>query len=60
LREVLDLIKYIKKKEVWQHGVPSQARRPLTLAKFRSIYQALKTEGDSPLAKFRIPAQMVF
>jgi hypothetical protein len=61
LREILlDLVKYIKKKEVWRQGVPSQARRPLNLTEFRSVYQALKTEGNSPLAKFGIPAQMCF
>jgi hypothetical protein len=30
-REILDLIKFIKKKDVRRQGVPSQARRPLTL-----------------------------
>jgi hypothetical protein len=60
LREILDLVKYVKKKEVRRQGVPSQARWPLTLGEFRSVYQVLKTEGGSPLAKFGIPAQMAF
>jgi Transcriptional activator of glycolytic enzymes len=61
-REILDLIKFVKKKEVRRQGVPSQARRPLTLAEFRSVVQALKTGrgGDGPLAKYGVPAQMAF
>jgi hypothetical protein len=47
--EILDLIKYIKKKEVRRQGVASQARRPLTLGEFRAIFQALKAEGRKGL-----------
>jgi hypothetical protein len=59
-REILDLIKYVKKKEVCHQGVPSQARWPLTLAEFRSIIHALKAGeggGGGPLSKYGIPAQ---
>jgi hypothetical protein len=44
-REILDLIKYVKKKEVRQQGVPSQARCPFTLTEFRSVVHALKGGG---------------
>jgi hypothetical protein len=59
-REILDLVKYIKKKEVRRgQGVASQAHRPLTLGEFRS---ALRTEagGEGPLSKYGLPAQMGF
>jgi hypothetical protein len=61
-REILDLIKFVKKKEVRRQGVPSQARRPLTLAEFRNVVQALKTGqgGEGSLAKYGVPAQMAF
>jgi hypothetical protein len=61
-REILDLIKFVKKKEVQRQGVASQARRPLTLGEFRSVVQALRTESgeEGPLSKYGIPVQMAF
>jgi hypothetical protein len=41
LRETLDLVAYITKKEVRKQGVASQARHPLTLTEFRSMILVL-------------------
>jgi hypothetical protein len=62
-REILDLIKFVKKKEVCQQGVPSQVRRPFTLTEFRSVVHALKAGGGGSqgmIAKWGVPAQMCF
>jgi hypothetical protein len=64
-REILDLIKYMKKKEVRHQGVASQACRPLTLEEFRSMVNALQngvagTGEAGPLSKYGIPVQMCF
>jgi hypothetical protein len=60
--EILDLVKFVKKKQVRRQGVPSQAKRPLTMGEFRSVVQALKTGrgGEGPLVKYSVPAQMAF
>jgi hypothetical protein len=64
-REILDLVKYMKKKEVCRQGAASQAHRPLTLDEFRSMVNALKngvagTGEVGPLSKYSVPAQMCF
>jgi hypothetical protein len=62
-REILDLIKYIKKKELWQQGIPSQVRLPFTLTEFRSVVHALKGGGSGSqgtIAKWGVPVQMAF
>jgi hypothetical protein len=59
-REIPDLIKFVKKKEVWRQGVASQARRPLALGEFQSVFQALKAQGEGTLVKNGVPAQMAF
>ena len=61
-RQLNDLIKLVKKKEVRGQGVPSQARRPIRANEYCRVIRILKDESDEGniFWKYGIPALMNF
>ena len=59
-KEVNQLIKLVKKREVRGQGVASQARRPIRGPEYKRIVQILKEESeeDNIMMKYGIPAMM--
>ena len=60
-REVNDLIKRVKKKEVRRQGVASSARRPMEDLEFRHLVQLLRADTSaSIIRRYGIPSLIAF
>ena len=58
-QELIQLIKFVKKREVRGQGIPSQARRPLEEAEFRTAMMLAHT-NENNLTRYGIPALCCF